>query len=63
MMTLLQSALTGWTDYTQHGKFAALLLLAILYLGLSENCYSLAGDVSNSSFECFFIWLGNRKFV
>ena len=35
MMTLLQSALTGWTDYTQHGKFAALLLLAILYLGLS----------------------------
>lgn len=32
-MTLLQSALTGWTDYTQHGKFAALLLLAILYLG------------------------------
>ncbi|MFR8844281.1 MAG: hypothetical protein ACLVGL_04025 [Waltera sp.] len=33
MMTLLQSALTGWTDYTQHGKFAALLLLAILYLG------------------------------
>ena len=34
MMTLLQSALTGWTDYTQHGKFAALLLLAILYLGL-----------------------------
>lgn len=24
MMTLLQSALTGWTDYTQHGKFAAL---------------------------------------
>ena len=41
MMTLLQSALTGWTDYTQHGKFAALLLLAILYLGfvlyLSRN--------------------------
>lgn len=33
MMTLLQSALTGWTDYTQHGKFAALLLLALLYLG------------------------------
>ena len=33
MMTLLQSALTGWTDYTQHGKFAAFLLLAILYLG------------------------------
>ena len=24
---------SGWTDYTQHGKFAALLLLAILYLG------------------------------
>ena len=33
MMTLLQSTLTGWTDYTQHGKFAAFLLLAILYLG------------------------------
>ena len=33
MRTLLRSALTGWTDYTQHGKFAAFLLLAILYLG------------------------------
>lgn len=33
MMTLLQSALNGWTDYTQHGKFAAFLLLAIVYLG------------------------------
>ena len=33
MMTLLQSALTGWTDDTQHETFAALLLLAILYLG------------------------------
>ena len=33
MMTLLKSALTGWTDYTQHGKFAALLLLALVYLG------------------------------
>lgn len=33
MRTLLQSALTGWTDYTQHGKFAAFLLLAIVYLG------------------------------
>lgn len=33
MMTLLQSALTGWTDYTQHGKFAALLLAAMVYLG------------------------------
>lgn len=33
MRTLLQSALTGRTDYTQHGKFAAFLLLAIVYLG------------------------------
>ena len=32
-MTLLKTALTGWTDYTQHGKFAALLLVAMLYLG------------------------------
>ena len=39
MMTLLQSTLTGWTDYIQHGKFAALLLLAILYLG-----FALYGD-------------------
>ena len=33
MMALLKSALTGWTDYTQHGKFAALLLLSLVYLG------------------------------
>ncbi len=33
MMTLLQSATNGWLDYTQHGKYAALLLAAILYLG------------------------------
>ena len=33
MKTLLQSALTGWTTYTQQGKSAALLLLAIVYLG------------------------------
>lgn len=33
MMTLLQSALTGWTAYIQHGKFPALLLLALIYLG------------------------------
>lgn len=33
MKTLLQSAMTGWTTYTQQGKFAALLLLAIVYLG------------------------------
>lgn len=32
-MTLLKTALNGWTDYTQHGKFAALLLVAMLYLG------------------------------
>ena len=32
-MTLLKTAMNGWTDYTQHGKFAALLLVAILYLG------------------------------
>lgn len=32
-MTLLNTAVNGWTDYTQHGKFAALLLVAILYLG------------------------------
>lgn len=32
-MTLLKTALNGWTDYTQHGKFTALLLVAILYLG------------------------------
>ena len=33
MMTLLKSAMNGWIDYTQHGKYAALLLAAILYLG------------------------------
>lgn len=33
MKLLLQAALTGWTTYTQQGKFAALLLFAILYLG------------------------------
>lgn len=33
MKTLLQSALTGWTTYTQQGKFVALLLLAMVYLG------------------------------
>lgn len=33
MKTLLQSALTGWTTYTQQGKFVALLLVAIVYLG------------------------------
>ena len=33
MMTLLQSALTGWTEYAQHGKFVAFLLLAMVYLG------------------------------
>ena len=32
-MTLLKSATNGWLDYTQHGKYAALLLAAILYLG------------------------------
>ena len=32
-MTLLKTALNGWTDYTQHGKFTALLLVAMLYLG------------------------------
>ena len=35
MKTLLQSAMTGWTTYTQQGKFAALLLLAIVYLGFA----------------------------
>ena len=35
MKTLLQSALTGWTTYTQQGKFAALLLLAMVYLGFT----------------------------
>lgn len=33
MMTLLKSATNGWLDCTQHGKYAALLLAAILYLG------------------------------
>ena len=33
MMTLLKSATNGWLDYTQQGKYAALLLAAILYLG------------------------------
>lgn len=33
MMTLLASAVNGWTDYIQHGKYAALLIAAILYLG------------------------------
>ncbi len=34
-MTLLNTAVNGWTDYTQHGKFAALFLVAILYLGMT----------------------------
>lgn len=33
MMTLLKSAMNGWIDYTQHGKYAALLILAMIYLG------------------------------
>ena len=41
MMTLLQSALTGWTEYTQHGKFVAFLLLAMVYLGF--ELYGAAG--------------------
>ena len=47
MMTLLQSALTGWTDYTQHGKFAAFLLLAILYLGFV--LYGSSGKEANAT--------------
>lgn len=35
MKILLQSALTGWTTYTQQGKFVALLLLATGYLGFA----------------------------
>ena len=33
MMTLLKSAMNGWIDYTQHGKYAALLIPAMIYLG------------------------------
>ena len=50
MRTLLQSALTGWTEYTQHGKFAAFLLLAILYLGfeLYGNGMKISRDEKNA---------------
>lgn len=56
MRTLLQSALTGWTEYTQHGKFAVFLLLAILYLGfeLYGNGMKISRDEKNS--KCLYLY-------
>ena len=56
MRTLFQSALTGWTEYTQHGKFAAFLLLAILYLGfeLYGNGMKISRDEKNS--KCLYLY-------
>lgn len=48
-MTLLKTAMNGWTDYTQHGKFAALLLVAILYLGY--RIYKNKGRVAEAAHE------------
>lgn len=48
-MTLLKTAMNGWTDYTQHGKFAALLLMAILYLGY--RIYKNKGRVAQAAHE------------
>lgn len=56
MMTLLQSALTGWTDYTQHGKFAAFLLLAILYLGFV--LYGASGADAGKTTQGIISWKG-----
>ena len=55
MMTFLQSALTGWTDYTQHGKFVAFLLLAIAYLGF--KLYGAAGAEPETNTEGMFRWM------
>ncbi len=55
MMTLLQSALTGWTDYIQHGKFAAFLLLAIVYLGF--KLYGAAGAKPGTNAEGTIRWM------
>ena len=46
MKTLLQSAMTGWTTYTQQGKFAALLLLAIVFLGFGLRGYKFGKESS-----------------
>lgn len=56
MMTLLQSALTGWIDYTQHGKFAAFLLLAILYLGFV--LYEASGADAGKTTQGIIPWKG-----
>lgn len=56
MMTLLQSALTGWTDYTQHGKFVAFLLLAILYLGFV--LYGASGAETGGKTQGMIPWRG-----
>lgn len=59
-MTLLKTALNGWTDYTQHGKFAALLLVAILYLGYtirrSNALYAGAGSKDRNK-TTMTLWL------
>ena len=67
-MTLLKTALNGWTDYTQHGKFAALLLMAILYLGYTIHrrnaLYVGAGSKDrNKTIMALWLYTGLTAFV
>ncbi len=67
-MTLLKTALNGWTDYTQHGKFAALLLMAILYLGYTiyrrNALYVGAGSKDrNKTIMALWLYTGLTAFV
>ncbi len=59
-MTLLKTALNGWTDYTQHGKFVALLLVAILYLGYTihrRNALYSGADSKDRNQTTMTLWL------
>ena len=67
-MTLLKTALNGWTDYTQHGKFAALSLLAMLYLGYTIHrrnaLYVGAGSKDrNKTIMALWLYTGLTAFV
>ena len=67
-MTLLKTALNGWTDYTQHGKFAALLLMAMLYLGYTIHrrnaLYVGAGSKDrNKTIMALWLYTGLTAFV
>lgn len=59
-MTLLKTALNGWTDYAQHGKFAALLLVAILYLGYTirrRNALYAGAGIKDRNKTTMTLWL------